>query len=88
MGLIRRKRDRNEQELGAEAEAALRERALRLVDTRGVALREAEAELHAAIAEVRTYATPERERRVEQATRALEQAKRELRSASADVRVA
>jgi hypothetical protein len=88
MGLIRRKNERNEQQLEAESEAALRERALRLVDTRGVVVREAEAELHAAIADVRTYATPERERRVEQATRALEQAKRELRSAAAEMRVA
>jgi hypothetical protein len=81
MGLIRRKKkNRKERTEEEQAELAMRERALRLVDTRGVIVREAEAELHAAIAEVRSYATPERERRVEEATRALEAAKRELRN--------
>jgi hypothetical protein len=48
---------------------------MRLVDTRGVVVREAEAELNAALAEVRSYATPEREQRVAEATRALVAAK-------------
>jgi hypothetical protein len=85
MSFIRKKNDRREQAEEERAEAAMRERALRLVDTRGVALRNAEAELHAALADVRMYATPEREQRVEEASRALEEAKRELRSASADI---
>ena len=87
MGLIRRKNDRNG-EIEEQDELVLRQRALRLVDTRGVVVREAEAELHSAIAEVRSYATPERERRVEEATRALAEAKRALRNASAECHVA
>jgi hypothetical protein len=85
MSFIRKKNERREQADAEGAEAAMRERALRLVDTRGVSLREAEAELHAALAEVRMYATPEREQRVDEASRALEQAKRDLRHASADI---
>lgn len=88
MSFIRRKNKRHGQAEEQQAEAAMRERALRLVDTRGVVVREAEAELHAAIAELRSYATPQREQRVEEATRALEEAKRQLRSASAEIRVA
>ncbi|MDX6618914.1 MAG: hypothetical protein QOK36_1300 [Gaiellales bacterium] len=87
MSFIRRKNKRPGQ-AAEQQDAAMRERALRLVDTRGVVVREAEAELHAAIAELRSYATPQREQRVEEATRALEEAKRQLRSASAEIRVA
>ena len=86
MSFIRRKHNRKDQD-DEQEQLALRERALALVDTRGVVVNRAEAELHAALAAVRSYATPERERRVEEATRALEAAKRELREA-ADVRVA
>jgi hypothetical protein len=82
VGFFRKKDERKAETDEQQEELALRERAMRLVDTRGVVVREAEAELHAAIAEVRSYATPERERRVEEATRALEVAKRELRAAA------
>lgn len=63
-----------------QLEDELHERALRLVDTRGVVVREAEAALHAALADQRSYATPERAARVAEATRALEEAKASLRS--------
>ena len=63
-----------------QLEDELHERALRLVDTRGVVVREAEAELHAALAAQRSYATPERAARVAEATRALEEAKASLRN--------
>ena len=60
----------------ARAEQELRDRALRLVDTRGVVVREAEAELQAAIAELRSYPTPASEQRVAEATRVLEEARK------------
>jgi hypothetical protein len=78
MSVIRRKNTR-EQEAAAQREAeaeALHQRALRLVDTRGVVLRDAEAELQAALAAQRAYSTPEREQRLAQAIRALEEAKK------------
>jgi hypothetical protein len=62
-----------------QLEDELRERALRLVDTRGVVVREAEAELHAALAAQRSYSTPDRAERVAQATRSLEGAKASFR---------
>ncbi len=75
MGMIRRKNVEGQKAEQERHEEALRERALRLVDTRGVVVREAEAELNAALAEVRSYTTPEREQRVAEATRALVAAK-------------
>ena len=78
MGLLRRKNTKKQHaaaELKAEEEA-LQERALRMVDTRGVTVRAAEAELQTAIANVRAYATPEREQRVADAQRALDEAKK------------
>jgi hypothetical protein len=77
MGLIRRQ-NKQQQELEArrKLEEEMHARAMRLVDTRGVIVRAAEAELQAAIAAVRAYATPEREQRLAEATRALEEAKR------------
>jgi hypothetical protein len=73
--MIRRKNVQRQQTEQEREEEALRERALRLVDTRGVVVREAEAELNAALAELRSYVTPEREQRVADATRALVAAK-------------
>jgi septal ring factor EnvC (AmiA/AmiB activator) len=78
MGLIRRHtRRKQELEERRKLEEAMHQRAMRLVDTRGVVVRAAEAELQAAIAEVRAYATPEREQRLAEATRALEEARRD-----------
>ena len=77
MGLIRRQnRQKQELEEQRKLEEAMHERAMRLVDTRGVIVNAAEAELQAALAAVRAYATPERERRLAEATRALDEAKR------------
>jgi hypothetical protein len=75
MGLIRRNKQQELEEQRRWEEAA-HERAMRLVDTRGVIVNAAEAELQAALAAVRSYATPEREQRLAEATRALEEAKR------------
>jgi hypothetical protein len=78
MGLIRRhSRQKQEREEQRKLEEAMHERAMRLVDTRGVLVRAAEAELQAAIAAVRAYATPEREQRLAKATRALDVARRD-----------
>jgi hypothetical protein len=76
--MIRRKKGREQTaaEAQEQQEMELRARALRLVDTRGVVVREAEAELRAALAAVRSYSTPEREERLERAKTALEAAKR------------
>jgi hypothetical protein len=77
MGLIRRQsKQQRELEAQRKREEEQHQRALRLVDTRGVIVRAAEAELQAAIAAVRAYATPEREARLAEATRALDEAKR------------
>ena len=77
MGLIRRNgKQKQELEEQRRLEEAAHERAMRLVDTRGVVVRAAEAELHAAMAAVRAQATPEREARLAEATRALDEAKR------------
>jgi hypothetical protein len=76
MGLLTRKNARPQDDFGPmPIEAEWNDRALRLVDTRGVILRNAEAELHAAVADLRAYSTPERERRVAEAIRALEEIK-------------
>jgi hypothetical protein len=56
----------------------LHDRALRFVDTRGVVLRAAEAELRDAIADHRAHPTPEREQRVAEARRAFEEATNSL----------
>jgi len=81
MSFIKRKSaDKAEAAQQRQLEDELHERALRLVDTRGVVVREAEAALHAALADQRSYATPERAARVAEATRALEEAKASLRS--------
>jgi hypothetical protein len=77
MSLMRRNRQKQELEEQRKLEEAMHQRAMRLVDTRGVVVRAAEAELQTAIADVRAYATPEREERLAEATRALEQAKRD-----------
>jgi hypothetical protein len=77
MALIRRNsKQKEELEEQRKLEEEMHQRAMRLVDTRGVVVRAAEAELQAAIAEVRAYATPEREERLAEATRALDEAKR------------
>jgi hypothetical protein len=80
MSLIRRKKA-NEADASEQARLAdeLHQRALRLVDTRGVVVRAAEAELQAALAAQRVQSTPERDERVAQATRALDAARAALR---------
>src|SRR3954454_10331589 len=80
MSFMKRKSEKADIAQQRQLEDELRERALRLVDTRGVVVREAEAALHAALADQRSYATPERAARVAEATRALEEAKASLRS--------
>jgi len=78
MSFVKRKSSGRQVAEEAQAELELRERALRLVDTRGVVVREAEAELQAAIAELRSYPTPASEKRVAEATRALDEARKAL----------
>jgi hypothetical protein len=75
MGVIKRKKIWKQHALMQHDDEQLHDRALRFVDTRGVVIREAEAELRRAIAEHRAYPTPERERRVGEARRAFEEAK-------------
>src|SRR6185312_15414024 len=75
MGVIKRKKIWKEHAGMAQKDEELLERALRFVDTRGVVMRAAEADLRAAIADHRAHPTPERERRVEEARRAFEEAK-------------
>jgi hypothetical protein len=58
-----------------QKDPALLQRALEFVDTRGVVMRAAEAELRAAIAEHHAHPTSERARRVTEARRAFEEAK-------------
>jgi hypothetical protein len=79
MSFIKRKSEKAERAAQRQLEDERHQRALRLVDTRGVVVREAEAELHAALAAQRSYGTPERAERVARATRALEEAKASLR---------
>jgi hypothetical protein len=76
MGVIKRKKIWKQHELMQHDDEELLERALRFVDTRGVVMRAAEAELREAIADHRAYPTPERERRVAEARRAFEEAKK------------
>ena len=78
MSFVKRKSSGHQAAEQAQAEQELRDRALRLVDTRGVVVGEAEAELQAAIAELRSYPTPESEHRVAEATRALDEARKTL----------
>jgi hypothetical protein len=75
VGVIKRKRIWKEHAGMAQKDEELLERALRFVDTRGVVMRAAEADLRAAIAEHHAHPTPERERRVEEARRAFEEAR-------------
>lgn len=75
MGVIKRKRIWKQHAQMQNKDEQLLERALRFVDTRGVVMRETEAELRRAIAEHRAHPTPERERRVAEARRAFEEAK-------------
>ena len=75
MGVIKRKKIWKQHALMQHDDEQLLERALRFVDTRGVVIREAEAELRRAIAEHHAHPTPERERRVEEARRSFEDAK-------------
>jgi hypothetical protein len=74
MGVIKRKKIWKQHELMQHDDAELHERALRFVDTRGVVLRAAEAELREAVADYRAYPTAEREQRVASARRAFEEA--------------
>jgi predicted hydrolase (HD superfamily) len=75
MGVIKRKKIWKQHALMQHDDEQLLERALRVVDTRGVVMREAEAELRRAIAAHRAHPTPEREQRLEHARRAFEEAK-------------
>ncbi|MDX6627939.1 MAG: hypothetical protein QOH00_185 [Gaiellales bacterium] len=75
MGVLKRKRIWKQHALMQHDDQELLERAVRFVHTRGVVMREAEAELRAAIAEYRAHPTPERKRRVEDARRQFEEAK-------------
>ena len=78
MGVIRvikRKKIWKEHAGMQQKDPELLQRAVRFVDTRGVVMRAAEADLRTAIAAHRTQPTPERERRVEEARRAFEEAR-------------
>jgi hypothetical protein len=89
MGLISRKRARKRAAAAERsAEEVLHQRALDLVDTRGVLLNAAQAELQAAVAELRAYATPERERRVAEAKERVAEARRALEASRNSSRVA
>lgn len=74
MGVIKRKKIWKEHARMQHDDEQLHERALKFVDTRGVVLRAAEAELRDAIADHRAHPTPEREQRVAEARRAFEEA--------------
>jgi hypothetical protein len=74
MGLIKRKKIWKQHHLMQHDDEQLHERALRFVDTRGVVLRAAEAELREAIADYHAAPTPEREQRVAAARLAFEEA--------------
>jgi hypothetical protein len=74
MGVIKRKKIWKQHALMRHNNPELHDRALRFVDTRGVVLRAAEAELRDAIADHRLHPTPEREQRVAEARRAFEDA--------------
>ena len=78
MGVIKRKRIWKEHEGMQQKDPALLERAVRFVDTRGVVMRSAEADLRAAIAAHRVHPTAERAQRVEEARRAFEAARSHL----------
>lgn len=75
MGVLKRKRIWKQHALMQHDDEELLERAVRFVQTRGVVMREAEAELRTAIAEYHAHPTPERKRRVEDARRQFEEAK-------------
>jgi hypothetical protein len=74
MGVIKRKRIWREHAGMAHNDPRLHERALRFVDTRGVVLRMAEADLRQAVADHRAKPSPEHEQRVADARRAFEEA--------------
>jgi hypothetical protein len=74
MGVIKRKKIWKQHGLMQHNDPVLHDRALRFVDTRGVVLRAAEAELREAIAAHRLLPTPEAEQRVTEARRAFEDA--------------
>jgi hypothetical protein len=81
MGVIRvikRKKIWKEHEGMQQKDPELLQRAVRFVDTRGVVMRSAEADLRAAIAAHRVHPTPERTQRVEEARRAFEAARSHL----------
>jgi hypothetical protein len=74
MGVIKRKKIWKQHALMQHNDRELHDRALRFVDTRGVIMRSAEAELRDAIAAHRLLPTPETEQRVAEARRAFEEA--------------
>jgi hypothetical protein len=75
MGVMKDKRIWKEHAGMQQTDEKLLQRALRFVDTRGVVMRSAEADLRAAIARHHAYPTPDGEKRVEEARRAFEQAR-------------
>lgn len=78
MGVIKRKRIWKEHVGMQQTDEKLLERALRFVDTRGVVMRTAEADLRAAISRHHAHPTADRERCVEEARLAFEKAKLHL----------
>lgn len=78
MGRIKRKKIWKEHAGMQQTDEKLLERAVRFVDTRGVVMRTAEADLRAAIARHHAHPTAERERRVGEARLAFERAKSHL----------
>jgi hypothetical protein len=80
MGVLKRKRIWKEHAGMQNTDEALLERAVRFVDTHGVVMRAAEAELREAIADHRLHPTPDREQRVAEARRAFEDARARVAS--------
>jgi hypothetical protein len=83
MGVIKRKKIWKQHALMQHGDEQLLDRALRFVDTRGVVIRDAEAELRTAIAAHHAHPSPEREQRVAEARRAFEAAQSSVRASAA-----
>jgi hypothetical protein len=74
MGVLKRKKIWKQHGLMQHDDPVLHDRALRFVDTRGVVMRAAEADLREAIADHRLHPSPESEQRIAEARRAFEEA--------------
>ncbi|HET6172083.1 MAG TPA: hypothetical protein VFD90_05740 [Gaiellales bacterium] len=70
--MLKRKKIWKQHALMQHDDPELHDRALRFVDTRGVVMRSAEAELRRAIADHRAHPAPERAQRVAEARRTFE----------------